>query len=40
MIAGAFAVYAVLSAFTLVFVWRGVPETRGRTLEEIERSWA
>ena len=38
-IAGAFAVYAVLSVVTLVFVWRGVPETKGRTLEEIEGSW-
>jgi MFS family permease len=38
-IAGAFAVYAALSVFTLIFVWRGVPETEGRTLEEIERSW-
>ena len=38
-LAGAFGLYAVLSAFTFVFVWRGVPETKGRTLEEIERTW-
>jgi len=36
---GAFGLYAVLSAFTFLFVWRGVPETKGRTLEEIERGW-
>ncbi|MBW3129948.1 sugar porter family MFS transporter [Hymenobacter profundi] len=36
---GAFGLYAVLSAFTFFFVWRAVPETKGRTLEEIERSW-
>lgn len=38
-LAGAFGLYAVLSALTFVFVWRAVPETKGRTLEEIERSW-
>jgi sugar porter (SP) family MFS transporter len=36
---GAFGLYAVLSAFTFFFVWRAVPETKGRTLEEIERGW-
>lgn len=38
-LAGAFGLYAVLSALTFVFVWRAVPETKGRTLEEIERGW-
>ena len=38
-LAGAFGVYAVLSALTFGFVWRAVPETKGRTLEEIERGW-
>jgi len=38
-LAGAFGLYAVLSAFTFAFVWRAVPETKGRTLEEIERGW-
>jgi SP family arabinose:H+ symporter-like MFS transporter len=31
--------YAVMCALTLVFVWRVVPETKGRTLEEIEQWW-
>ncbi|WP_324670510.1 sugar porter family MFS transporter [Hymenobacter sp. GOD-10R] len=38
-LAGAFGLYAALSAFTFFFVWRAVPETKGRTLEEIERGW-
>jgi sugar porter (SP) family MFS transporter len=38
-LAGAFGLYAVLSALTFVFVWRAVPETKGRTLEEIEQAW-
>ncbi|UOG77543.1 sugar porter family MFS transporter (plasmid) [Hymenobacter tibetensis] len=38
-LSGAFGLYAVLSALTFGFVWRAVPETKGRTLEEIERSW-
>ncbi len=37
--AGAFWLYAVLCAVTFVFVWRVIPETRGKSLEEIERSW-
>jgi sugar porter (SP) family MFS transporter len=38
-LAGAFGLYAVLSALTFGFVWRAVPETKGRTLEEIEQGW-
>ncbi len=34
-----FWVYAAFCAVSVVFVWRWVPETKGRTLEEIERSW-
>lgn len=36
---GAFWIYSTLCLITLVFVWRAVPETKGRTLEDIERSW-
>ena len=38
-LAGAFGLYAILSALTFIFVWRAVPETKGRTLEEIEQAW-
>jgi sugar porter (SP) family MFS transporter len=37
--AGAFWVYAALSAVNFVFLWRVLPETKGKSLEEIERSW-
>jgi sugar porter (SP) family MFS transporter len=37
--AGAFWMYALLSAVNFVFMWRVLPETKGRSLEEIERSW-
>lgn len=36
---GAFFLYFVISIAAFVFVWRGVPETKGRTLEDIEKSW-
>ncbi len=36
---GTFWLYAGICAFTFLFVWKAVPETKGRTLEEIERSW-
>lgn len=36
--AGAFTVYAVICAVAVVFFSR-LPETRGRSLEEIEQSW-
>jgi MFS family permease len=37
-VAGAFWLYGILCAFTFFFVWRFTVETKGRTLEEIERS--
>jgi hypothetical protein len=36
---GAFSIYAEMCVITFLIVWRWVPETKGRTLEEIERSW-
>ena len=36
---GVFWVYAALSAFTFVFVWRVAPENRGKSLEEVEQMW-
>lgn len=36
---GTFTIYTVVSAFTLVFVIIWVPETKGRTLEEIQWSF-
>jgi len=36
---GAFWFYGGLCAATFVFVWRYLPETRGRTLEEIQKLW-
>ncbi len=34
-----FWVYAAFCALSVAFVWLWVPETKGKTLEEIERSW-
>ncbi|OAY63320.1 Sugar transporter ERD6-like 6 [Ananas comosus] len=36
---GTFAIYAIVSAFTLVFVILWVPETKGKTLEDIQWSF-
>jgi MFS family permease len=37
--AGVFLLYAVVCLAAFLFVWRSVPETKGRTLEEIEEFW-
>lgn len=38
-ITGAFCLYSVLCALTFVLVWKLAPETKGKTLEEIEDFW-
>ena len=38
-VTGAFWTYATMCILTFLFVWKVVPETKGKTLEEIERSW-
>jgi len=37
---GTFAIYGALSFVCLVFVWKMVPETKGRTLEQIQEAWS
>jgi SP family arabinose:H+ symporter-like MFS transporter len=37
--ATAFWLYAAMCALDLVFMWFYLPETKGKTLEEIERGW-
>jgi MFS transporter, SP family, galactose:H+ symporter len=34
-----FWIYAIFAALAIVFVWRCVPETKGRSLEHIDRYW-
>jgi sugar porter (SP) family MFS transporter len=36
---GAFLLYAVICVAATLFIWLGVPETKGRSLEEIEAQW-
>jgi SP family arabinose:H+ symporter-like MFS transporter len=37
---GTFAVFGVLSLICFLYVWKAVPETKGRTLEQIQESWS
>lgn len=37
--AGTFWIYMVISIFTFFFIWKMIPETKGKTLEEIEKEW-
>ncbi len=39
-VSGAFWCYALMCLLTFLFVWRYTPETKGKTLEEIEKSWS
>jgi SP family arabinose:H+ symporter-like MFS transporter len=36
---GTFAVFGALSLICFLYVWKAVPETKGRTLEQIQESW-
>jgi MFS transporter, SP family, arabinose:H+ symporter len=38
-VAGAFWLFSVVCVFALLFGWKMLPETKGRTLEEIAASW-
>lgn len=38
-ITGAFCLYSFLCVVTFLLVWRAAPETKGKTLEEIEALW-
>jgi SP family arabinose:H+ symporter-like MFS transporter len=35
-----FWIYMIMSVLAFVFVWKQVPETREKTLEEIEQMWS
>jgi SP family arabinose:H+ symporter-like MFS transporter len=37
---GTFTIFGALSFLCLLFVWKAVPETKGRTLEQIQESWS
>ncbi|RZU40795.1 sugar porter family MFS transporter [Edaphobacter modestus] len=39
-LSGAFALYALLSLITFVFIWKWIPETRGKSLEQIQHYWS
>ena len=34
-----FAIYGLISLLSVFFVWKMVPETKGKTLEELEGIW-
>jgi sugar porter (SP) family MFS transporter len=38
-VTGTFSLYASISVFTFLFIWLVTPETKGKTLEEIEHMW-
>ena len=38
-VSGTFFMFALMLLPQLLFIWKVMPETKGRTLEEIERSW-
>jgi SP family arabinose:H+ symporter-like MFS transporter len=34
-----FWIYMVMSVLAFLFIWRSVPETKGKSLEEIQKMW-
>lgn len=38
-VSGTFSMYAVLCVVSFMFIWKKVPETKGKTLEQIQRDW-
>ena len=38
-VGGTYLIYAAMSLLSALFVWRSVPETRGKTLEEMSALW-
>ena len=34
-----FLIYMIMAFAAFVFVWKMIPETKGKTLEEIEKTW-
>jgi sugar porter (SP) family MFS transporter len=38
-LAGTFAIYSALSFICLFYIWKAVPETKGKTLEQIQETW-
>jgi sugar porter (SP) family MFS transporter len=38
-LSGTFAIYGALSFACFLYVWKMIPETKGRTLEEIQQVW-
>ena len=39
-LSGTFTLFGALSAACFLYVWTSVPETKGKTLEEIQESWS
>lgn len=37
---GTFLIFAAVGLFAWFFIWRLVPETKGKTLEQIQAHWA
>ncbi len=38
-VGGTYCIYALMSLTSALFVWKWVPETKGKTLEEMSRMW-